>query len=266
MSLAVMTSLSLPSARPHAAQSAAHGTRHTLHGRIREELRERIVTGAYQPLDRVPSESMLMRQYGVSRITVRQALGDLEKAQLIFKVQGKGAFVTQPKTFQELGRLQGFAEAMGALGHETFNKLLDLRTVTATAQVAERLALAPDALVTRIQRVRYLDRQPVSLDITWVPKTIGDRLAREDLAGRDIFPILERDYGLPLGHADLTIDAALADAALASHLGIGAGAPVLHVERLTHSATGQPLDYEHLYYRADTFQYRMRIHRGSTAD
>lgn len=261
-----MTSFSVPLVRPLAARPAAHSTRHTLHSRIREELRERIVTGAYQPLDRVPSESMLMRQYGVSRITVRQALGDLAKAHLIFKVPGKGAYVTQPKPFQELGRLQGFAEAMGALGHETFNKLLDLRTVPATAQVAERLELAVNAPVTRIQRIRYLDRQPVSLDITWVPRHIGERLAREDLAGRDIFPILESDYGLALGHADLVIDATLADAALASHLDIDTGAPVLHVERLTHSADGKPLDYEHLYYRADHFQYRLRIHRSRPAD
>lgn len=234
----------------------------TLHNRIREELRDRIFSGAYQPHDRVPSESALMSHYGVSRITVRQALGNLEKEQLIVKVPGKGSFVTQPKPFQELGRLQGFAEAMGALGHETFNKLIRLNTVTATTQVAEKLQLAAGTAVTEIHRVRLLDRQPVSLDITWVPEHLGARLAREDLASRDIFLILESDYGLPLGHADLAIDATLADAQLAALLDINPGAPVLRVERLTHGKDGAPLDYEHLYCRADNFQYRLRIHRG----
>jgi GntR family transcriptional regulator len=223
----------------------------TLHNRIREELRARIFSGAYRPHDRVPSESELMSHYGVSRITVRQALGNLEKERLIVKVPGKGSFVTQPKPFQELGRLQGFAEAMGPLGHETFNKLLSLRTVAATAQVARKLQLEPGAPVTEIHRVRYLDRQPVSLDITWVPQHLGDRLSREDLAGRDIFLILENDYGLPLGHADL-----------AALLEVGTGAPVLRVDRLTHGKDGTPLDYEHLYCRADNFQYRLRVHRG----
>jgi GntR family transcriptional regulator len=234
----------------------------TLHNRIREELRARIFSGAYQPHDRMPSESELMTQYGVSRITVRQALGNLEKERLIVKVPGKGSFVTQPKPFQELGRLQGFAEAMGALGHETFNKLLSLRTVAATTQVAEKLRLDPGTPVTEIHRVRYLDRQPVSLDITWVPQHIGERLAREDLAGRDIFLILENDYALPLGHADLAIDATLADAPLAALLEVSTGAPVLRVDRLTHGKDGTPLDYEHLYCRADNFQYRLRVHRG----
>lgn len=248
---------------PHPVNLGSPCTRPTtLHNRIREELRERIYSGSYQPHDRMPSESALMSQYGVSRITVRQALGNLEKERLIVKVPGKGSFVTSPKPFQELSRLQGFAEAMGALGHETFNKLVSLHTLPASPQVVEKLQLAAGTPVTEIRRVRYLDRQPVSLDITWLPVHLGERLANEDLATRDIFLILENDYGLPLGHADLAIDATLADAPLAGLLGIRAGAPVLRVDRLTHSKDGTPLDYEHLYCRADNFQYRLRIHRG----
>lgn len=238
----------------------------TLYQRIREELRARILAGTYRPHDRMPSESALMRHYGVSRITVRQALGDLAKERVIFTVAGKGSFVTQPKPFQELGRLQGFAEAMGAAGHETFNRLLQIGTVAASTQVAQRLALRPGTPVTEIHRLRFLDRQPVSLDITWVPLRIGERLVREDLATRDIFLILENDYRIALGHADLAIDAALADTRLATLLDVADGAPLLRVERLTHSADGLPLDYEHLYCRADNFQYRLRIQRNGPAN
>jgi GntR family transcriptional regulator len=234
----------------------------TLHSRIREELRSHIFSGAWQPHDRMPSESELMAQYGVSRITVRQALGDLEKERLIFKVAGKGSFVSQPKPFQELGRLQGFAEAMGAHGHEIFNKLVQLTEVPAPPKVAERLQLVPGALVTELRRVRCLDRQPVSLDVTWLPTHLGDRLAREDLATRDIFLILENDFGMAIGHADLALDAISADANLASLLDIPPGAPVLRMERLTHGKDGTPLDYEHLFCRTDNFQYRLRVTRG----
>ncbi|MEY4563886.1 MAG: hypothetical protein RLZZ618_3163 [Pseudomonadota bacterium] len=243
--------------------SSAPLSRHvTLHSRIREELRAQICSGLWLPHARMPSESELMAQYSVSRITVRQALGDLEKERLIFKVAGKGSFVAQPKPYQELGRLQGFAEAMGALGHEIFNKLVRLTTVEAGTQVAERLQLVPGSPVTELHRVRYLNRQPVSLDITWLPVHLGDRIGREDLSTRDIFVILENDYGLALGHADLAIDATSADAALASLLDIPLGAPVLRVERLTHGKDGTPLDYEHLFCRADNFQYRLRVQRG----
>jgi GntR family transcriptional regulator len=233
----------------------------SLYARIREELRALIVSGAWQPNDPLPSERDLMTQYGVSRITVRQALGDLQKESLIFKLAGKGAYVAQTRPFQELGRLQGFAEAMEARGHETYNRVLAIGHGPASELVASRLGLAPGAPVTELKRVRYLDRQPVSLDITWVPRAIGERLEREDLASRDIFLIIENEYATPLGHADLVIDAGLADEALAGQLAVDPGAPVLRIERLTHDAAGRPIDYEHLYCRADNFQYRLRIER-----
>ncbi len=233
----------------------------TLHSRIREELRARIVSGQWQPHDRIPSESELMAQYGVSRITVRQALADLQKASLIFKVPGKGSFVAQQRAVQELGRLEGFAEAMGAMGHDTFNEVLKRETQPATPHVAQKLGLAPDAPVTVIERVRCLDREPVSLDLTWLPASLGDYVARQDLARRDIFLILEADCGRPLGHADLAIEAVAADARVARLLALPAGAPVLHIERLTHDRAGQPIDYEHLYCRSDSLQYRLRLQR-----
>ncbi|MCW7540187.1 GntR family transcriptional regulator [Aquabacterium sp. A7-Y] len=233
----------------------------TLHSQIREALRAPILSGAWQPHDRVPSESALMAQYGVSRITVRRALGDLEKERLIFRVPGKGSFVAQTKSCQTLGRLQGFAEAMEALGHETYNRIVSLRCVAASAQVAERLRLAPGTAVTEIRRVRHLDRVPVSLDLSWLPAQLGERLAHEDLATRDIFSILENDCATPLGHADLVIDATLADAAIAPLLQVPAGAPVLRIERLTYTDRDRPIDYEHLYCRVDNFQYRLRLHR-----
>jgi GntR family transcriptional regulator len=234
---------------------------HTLHGRIHEELRERIVSGSWREHARVPSESELMRQYGVSRITVRKALSDLERDQLIFKVAGKGSFVAQAKPFQELGRLQGFAEAMGAMGHETYNRVLALKTVAASEQVATHLKLTVGTKVTEIRRVRYLNREPVSLDLTWVPRELGDRLAREDLTTRDIFLILENQCGLALGHAELSIGATVADTKVARLLAVEVGAPVLQVERVTFTRDGRPVDYEQIYCRSDNFQFRLRLER-----
>jgi GntR family transcriptional regulator len=244
---------------PHLSLAARRAV--TLHTRIREELRARIVSGAWQPLDRMPSESALMSQYGVSRITVRQALGDLEHDRLIFKVPGKGSFVAQPKPFQDLGRLQGFGEAMSAQGHITSNRLLGARELPAPANVAARLRLLPGDPVTELQRLRCLDGLPVSLDVTWLPRAIGAEVARQDLQRRDVFLILERDLGLSLGHAELALDASLADARLAALLEIPAGDPVLRVERLTYSREGQPLDFEHLFCRSDRFQFRLRLNR-----
>lgn len=239
----------------------------TLHGRIREDLRERIVRGVLQPNDRVPSESELMAQYGVSRITVRQALDDLRNEGLIVKVAGKGTFVAGARPSQELARLEGFGEAMARGGHRIVNRVVSHVLVPAASQVAERLRLDAGAQVSEIRRVRYLDSAPVSFEVTYLPPRVGERLRGEDLAGRDIFLILESDYGITLGHADVQIGAISADAGLATALSVAPGTALLRIERLTWTADGMPLDFEYLYVRGDAFQYTLRLprHAGSRA-
>ncbi len=233
-----------------------------LYTQIREVLRARILDGTYQPHQQMPSEGDMISLFSVSRITVRQALSDLQNEGLIFRIHGKGTFVSKPKAFQDLGRLQGFGEAMRQMGYETYSKVLSIKTVKAETQIAERLHLPKQAKVTEIKRLRFLNREPISLDVTYLPTSIGARLAKEDLATRDIFVILENDYGMSLGHADLQIGSTLADDILAGQLRVEEGSPVLVIERTTHTVDGLPIDYEHLYYRGDAFQYKVRVDRA----
>src|SRR5581483_9370770 len=145
----------------------------------------------------------LCEQFGASRITVRQALADLQNEGLIFRRHGKGTFVSAPKAFQNVTALQGFAEAMSAQGHNIHNRVLRLETVPAPVDVAQALQLAPGTPVTELHRVRLLDRAAVSLEVTWLPEALGRVVARADLATRDVFLVLEQDAGVPLGHATL---------------------------------------------------------------
>lgn len=248
-------------ARPVADAKVVAMSSVPMHVQIRETLRHRILDGSYPPLSQMPSESQMMEGFAVSRITVRQALGDLQKEGLIFKVAGKGSFVAKPKAFQSLSRLQGFGEAMGKSGYETFSQVISVKRVAASDIVARRLQLRPGAPVVEIQRLRFLNREPISVDQSYFPTEIGERLGQEDLPTRDIFVILENDYGLQLSHADVQIEAISADEGLARQLRIDEAAPLLRIERLTY-AGDRPVDFEYLYYRGDAFQYRLRIERS----
>ncbi|MDR3056208.1 MAG: GntR family transcriptional regulator [Zoogloeaceae bacterium] len=232
-----------------------------LYAQIKETLREQIIEGGYREHERIPSESELMNHYGVSRITVRQALSDLENEQLIFKIPGKGSFVARPRPFQHSTRLQGFGEAMLNLGITVTNRVVSMITIQADALVAKRLQVAEGSPLMEFRRIRHANGNVISLDVTYVRRTLGERLAREDLVRRDIFLILENDYSIPLGHADLKIDAIAADAMLAKLLDIAVGAPVLRTERLTWSRSGEPIDFEYLYYPGDSFHFQLRAER-----
>lgn len=232
-----------------------------LYSQVRERLRERIVDGTYAPQARLPSESEIGAILKVSRITVRQALGDLQKEGVIFTVPGKGTFVAQARPSQDLTRLEGFGEAMSRKGHRIVNEVVRHTLVVGTPEVATRLQRPLGAPVTEIHRVRYLDQAPVSFEMTWLPPAIGERLRQENLAERDIFLILEADYGIALGHADIQIGAVNANTELAAALGVAPGTALLRIERLTFSAEGEALDYEHLYVRGEAFQYALRLPR-----
>jgi GntR family transcriptional regulator len=236
-----------------------------LYFQLKEILRAQILDGSYPAESRMPSESELGEQFQVSRITVRQALGDLQKEGLIFKIHGKGTFVAKPKAFQNVSTLQGLAESLAHFGYEVANQLRSIKFIEADERVALRLKLNTGDEITEIKRVRFINREPISLEVSYVLSSIGEKLQKADLITRDIFLILENDLQINLGHADLAIDAVLAEHEIADALGVPTGSPIMRIERLTHRATGEPIDFEFLYYRGDAFQYRFRIDRHRNA-
>jgi len=253
---------SAPKSTDHAPARADR--RQPLYEQIKKTLRQQILDGRYAPLDRMPSEHELIDRYGVSRITVRQALGDLERDGLIFRLHGKGSFVSKPKATQDLSRLQGFGEAMAGLGRVAFNRVRSLKLVKATPAVAAALELAPGSPVTQIKRVRALDHEPVSVELSHVPGEWHALMERADLASRDLYDVLENDAAVDIGHAEVSLEARLADAAVAKDLRIAAGDAVLHLERLTRDSAGRAIDHDLITFRGDAFRYRLKVERAHT--
>jgi GntR family transcriptional regulator len=245
---------------PILKMAAAMDPAQPLYAQVRESLRTQILDGHFDAHERIPSESELTQSFGVSRITVRQALRDLQTAGLIFTVHGKGTFASKPKATQNVEKLQGFEEAMTALGYATSAQTIGVREVSPTSAVRAALKLGPTELVVEVKRVRYLDALPVSLDTSYFPLEIGRRLQGQDLT-RDIFSLLENELGTPLGSADLKLEVGLSDSESQELLAMPPGEAVLRVERLTFDANDRPIDFEYLTYRGDRYQYQFRIKR-----
>lgn len=243
-------------------EAAAHKP---LYLQIKETLKKQILSGEYGPYQRIPSEAELMAHFGVSRITVRQALRDLHSEGLIFSAQGKGTFASKPKAAQDVQHLEGLGEAMSAQGYETTARLVSIRETTPSKDVQEKLNITARDGVVEVVRIRYLNREPISLDTSYFPTVIGKKLFARDLEG-DIFPMLENEFRIPLGRAEITLEARPADAATAKLLEIEAGAPVMWVQRLTRDRHDHPIDYEYLAFRGDSYKYRFQIERRQQRD
>ena len=232
-----------------------------LYAQIKEILKQRIMDGDYEVHERLPSESEMMKLFGVSRITVRQALRDLHTEGLVFSVQGKGTFVSRPKAVQDIQRLEGFGEAMTPQGYETSARVISVQEMRPSQEVADALELGRNTNVIELTRIRYLNREPISLDVSYFPRDIGQSLLGRDLT-QDIFPMLENEFGVGLGYAELKIEAIGADKGLSEHLNVESGSPILRIQRLVFSGAGRPIDFEYLSYRGDAFQYQVRVERN----
>jgi len=233
----------------------------SLHARLRDALRADILEGRLRPGDKLASESEMQAEHGVSRITVRQALAALQADGLIVKLHGKGAFVSHSKASQSLNRLQGLHEALGSEAGTVSNRRLAWRQVKATAAVAAQLQLRTGEPVYQLQTLRYLEREPLSVNTSWLRPALGEKLGRVDFSRRDLIEVFEHEGGLAIGRAELEIGAGVARPADAKLLQIEAGAPVLEVQRIVYSDAGEPVHAETAVYRADTFRYRLALAR-----
>jgi GntR family transcriptional regulator len=207
----------------------------------------------------------LVERFKVSRTTVRKAVQNLVERGLVEVRRGKGTFVTQPKITQELTELTGFVEDMQTLGRTATAHLLNKRIVPANESVAHHLALTPGTLVVWLQRVRLADRVAMSFDETYLPRDLGEKVAKNDLEAEPVFALLENKYNTPLVGAEYKLEAAAAEPIVAQALQVPAGSPIFLIERTSYTTGNRPVDYERLHYRGDLIRFVTRLARRARA-
>jgi GntR family transcriptional regulator len=227
---------------------------------VADLLRRQIIHGGY-PGGQLPLESALAREFDTSRNTVRQALDLLREEGLVERCPGVGTTVAAEKYPHGLHRLLGLAETLHEHG-QVVNQVRTMTLIEPPAPVSHRLGLAPGEQVVYLERLRSLNGLPLSLDLTYLVRDVGEPLLDFDLAGNDIFVLLERITGRPLGTAELTLEAVNADPHTAAVLGAPRGAALLMVERLTHLADGRPVDLEFIRFRGDRLTMRGHLRRS----
>ena len=220
----------------------------------RQVLHGLVVAGA------LPAESDLATDFGVSRNTVREALDLLRHEGLVDRIPGTGTVVVADKYPHSIDELQGLAETLAGRGLVR-NEVRVTSIVPAPTAVARRLRVEPGAEVVYFERRRLADEVPLSLDLTYVVRDLGEALLDEDLTGNDVFELLEQLSGRRLGKAELVLEAVAADSHSAAILEVPSAAPLLMLERLTYLDDERPVDLEFIRFRADRMSMRGTVRR-----
>jgi GntR family transcriptional regulator len=232
-----------------------------LYYQLKEKLTQTIREGELPPGSLMPSERELSDRYGISRMTVRQALGEMVKEGLLVREQGKGTFVAEPKIDQGLLRLTSFSEDMRSRGMKPDSRIVAVYAQEAAQPVASALALEGNLKVLVLERVRLADGKPMAYEVSHLPLARFPELEHEELHSVSLYTLLEEKYGLTIKFARQVIEVGLSDRSNSEKLGIAVKSPVLLIERVTFDADDRPFEFVKSVYRGDRYKLQVELHR-----
>ena len=211
-----------------------------LYVQLMEELETSIRNGVYKPGDKIMTEAEMAREYGVSLITVRKAVGSLMEKGLVVRKQGKGTFVTKPKYSRNMKKLQSFTEMCEQMGVKPGARVLENRLIAADKKVADRLGIEPGSNVVYISRLRLADGEPVHVEKSYFPLKYAF-LLEEDLNDGSMFECLKEKAGAKVASSEKMIELCRATAEEAALMDVKKGDYLLFVKSTAYDENGEPM-------------------------
>jgi GntR family transcriptional regulator len=231
----------------------------TLSSQLEEIIHEGIENGVWTPGAAIPSERELSKIYRLSRMTVRKALDRLVAAGLLYRVDGKGTFVSEPKVRFKALSLSGLREQTIHLGYSPSAKLLGIERTIVPEKIAKVLNVPPDTLVYLIERVVFGNNVPLALHRSYIPVALCPTLPEQDLANISLYSLLRNQYGIQIDHASETLETTLASTRESLLLGIEPGAPLFLLRITMFDDQGTPIEYVKVIFRGDRVQLSLDI-------
>jgi GntR family transcriptional regulator len=231
-----------------------------LHIQVRETIRRQVKDGELiDKTGRLMTEAELGKHFGVSRITIRNAIKPLVDEGMFERERGKGTFLRSNQPENWVGRLMGFSETIRDAGYAPGAKVLQQgMTNRHDPGVREQIQ---ERAVWQLKRLRFADEIPIAVEHAFYPPDIGLELEKRDLISIVMYRVFEEELKFDIKQATQTISASLADATSAKLLGVAAGSALLSMERLTINADGRPLELLRSVYLPEYFRLSINLTR-----
>jgi GntR family transcriptional regulator len=235
---------------------------------LMEILNEKVKQKTWLPGDQIPGEQDLCELYKISRTVVRQSLRELELQGVINRQKGKGTFISMPKISEGLvQKLTGFYQDMVERGLKPVTRVLHQNVVPCPEKVGQFLNLAPETMILDIQRLRFINDEPIQLVTTYIPFDLCPTLATIDLTNRSLYEYLEKECNIFIAKGRRYIEAVIANETEADLLDVERGAPLLMLDSISYMENGTPVEYYHAVHRGDRSRFEvelLRLHDSET--
>ena len=237
-----------------------------LHQKIAEHIRAKIRSGEYEVGSQLPTENELSVFFGVSRPTIRQALGQLSQEGYVKRIKGSGTFVTDPeesKVIHESTRfITSYHEKSLRHNHVVRTKVLAQSVERADEEIAQKLNIPVNAKVNKMIRVRHLEgyreNAPVLYTILYVPYKLFRDFTQIVFTEVSLYEVLQ-ERQLAVRHVERRLEVVPPDTEVANHLKISAFEPVIYISSVGYTNNRVAVEYTESYYPAATSSFLIEL-------
>lgn len=237
--------MAMVSAQDHLVPTTGTGGRGTpKYEQIRKDLAAAIRRGSYRPGEALPSQRDLSASYGVTLMTLRQALSLLSDEGLVVQQPGRGTFVAPPKLAYQRKTLRSLSDELRSQGIDVRTEVIRLGNRRAPVSVCTLLALPRGQRALRIERLRIVDGKPAMHQVSWVPESFAKGIQDVDLTETTLSAALAERVGLAISRGSETIRPAPASRDVTRHLRVAEGTPVFLSERVNFGIDDSPMVFD----------------------
>ena len=212
----------------------------------------------------LPSEAELCGAFGISRNTVRQAIGALEEDGFVVRKRGKGTFVADPAMRRKHVEYS-FTTEISQQGKTPSSTMVDFCVVPAEPRIRQIMGLSPDERVYRFTRVRNVDGRPLIVETSYYPEVIYPNLTEEMVQTHSFYSLLYHVGVVPVSAQD-SYEAVTLNEQEAVLLDCPVGAPAFFHQRRTTGENGRVYEYTMSHMRADRMKLSVHFQKGGATE
>lgn len=209
--------------------------------------------------DCLPSERELGERFSVSRITIRKALSELESEGLIYRIQGKGAFICNNKIPQALTHLSSYSEDMRQRNLIPGSTILSMDSIIANSYISSKLQIKPNEPVFLLRRLRLANGEPTAIENCYMRHEIGSVISETIANGVSLYELFRTECGLTLKSAIQTIEVGSLHGWENKLLGKDCPNSIMFIKRQTFDGSGAVVEYVESKYRSDRYIFHIEL-------
>jgi GntR family transcriptional regulator len=227
-----------------------------IYTQLEEAIKEKIKDKIYLPGEELPTERELTELFGVSRMTIRQAISNLVHKGILYKIPGKGAFVSKEVIEKKL-EIESFSEDMKKRGLIPGSNVIRFEKISPNDEVKEKLKLSEDDKIYFLNRLRLANNEPIAIEYCYLPEKFFPNIIKYNMVNCSLYTIMKEEYNIHFNYMKQNIKAASlskqdAEMLLGKSKGFG-----LFSERMIYNIEEIPIEYTKTIYHPDRYTFNM---------